>query len=501
MKTTTKIVLLLALIVFSGGGCTEDLIPQEVAKDSQVIVSDAHTNLVLGERRKNPYSLENMRQAIKELPSVSKAAIGEIKATHLYVKFIPKDSVQYAEISNDTTIFYYPYPLDYEIVSGGDYYQEDGGYGYPCEYCVFEIGQKIPEAQYQVIDSCFILEEVNVYDDASHESLMKTSYDDVNWSQLESIAMRLAGIESTQTLSKKWTPACTLMYEDNTLNKNIPLKGVPVRCRKNFLVSHQSCTNGDGVATFDKLKGKVDYQIHWKRADFKIRPNTGLDEAFTILKENTDNVYRAYFYKNSGSYTAAWKYASIFRAVQYFYYENIDGLSRPGNSNLSIRACDHISSDSVYGKSEKNWISSDIHIYYLNRESSGIYGTVIHELTHVQHRKSVCATDKLFFKTDDCIVESWAVGVQNYLTAKIYPGYERGYFDNEYTYVVTDILKRKPRYGVSSNASYTIAELEGTLRHARNWNEWKSIVKSKYQRNNEKYIDAVFDYWANYSSN
>jgi hypothetical protein len=52
------------------------------------------------------------------------------------------------------------------------------------------------------------------------------------------------------------------------------------------------------------------------------------------------------------------------------------------------------------------------------------------------------------------------------------------------------------RNGAISKASYAIVELEKTLRHARNWKEWKEYVKSYYPRNNEKYIDAIFDYWA-----
>ena len=151
------------------------------------------------------------------------------------------------------------------------------------------------------------------------------------------------------------------------------------------------------------------------------------------------------------------------------------------------------------GCTGNHFISSDMHIYNLDRLSADIYGTVIHEMAHVSHRCSVCAANKLFNNTDVCIKDSWAVGVQNYLTAKIYPGYDRDQYNDynsQYARVVTDILEKKSRGSVSSNASYTIAELEGTLRHARDWDEWKSIVKSKYQRNNEKYIDAVFSYWA-----
>jgi len=80
----------------------------------------------------------------------------------------------------------------------------------------------------------------------------------------------------------------------------------------------------------------------------------------------------------------------------------------------------------------------------------------------------------------------------------VYSGYTRGYYDKEYTNVVSDILSKTTYGAEKSVASYTIVELEKTLRHARNWNEWKEYVKSYYPRKNEKYIDAIFDYWASH---
>lgn len=495
MKQIYLLFMALSIVIWTG--CSKD----EVSSEDCVIVEadgiEQGNNIVLGKKLNNPYSLANMRSAYSQVSSLAKAAIGPINATHLYVKFIPKDSAQFAEIQKDTTIFYYSFPLDYEISETGDCYQEDGGFGYPCQYCVFKLGQKIPDVSYQVLDSCFIMEDVNVYDDNEENSISKACVDDNSyWKELESLAIELSGIETEpQSLSKKWTPYCTLSYYDDTFGKYISLEGVPVRCRNNLMISHQCCTDVNGRASFSKMNGKADYIVHWQRSDFKIRPNTGLNEAVTILKKNTKSSCSATFSKNSGSYQNEWKYASIFRAVYYYYYKNIDGLSRPGCSNLTIRASNAINNDKN-GCTGNHFISSDMHIYNLDRSSADIYGTVIHEMAHVSHRCSVCATNKLFNNTDVCIKDSWAVGVQNYLTSKIYSGYKRGGSNRQYSEVVTDILEKQTRNNVASNASYTIAEIEGTLRHARDWEEWKSIVKSKYQRYNEKYIDAVFNYWA-----
>ncbi len=461
--------------------------------------------IVKGEKLVNPYSLDVMRQAHKEVSSLKKSSIPDIRATHLYVRFVPKDSIQFAEIEKDTTIFYYSYPLDYELGDEGDYTQPPvlNDYQFPYQYCVFKIGQKIPNVEYQVLDSCFILEETNVYDDAECVALSKSCSDEFNdWKDLESVALRLSGIEpETVSVAKsKWSPSCTLKFYDDVKSIEIPLVGVPVRCRNNLMISHQSLTKTDGTASFDKMSGKADYLIHWKRADFKIRPSSGLDEVKTILVKNVKSGRTFTFYKNTGDFREAWKCASVFRAVHLYYYENIEGLHRPGNDNLTIRLSGSNSSDQ--GKSDPNGGTSDIHIFNLDRSCDRIYGTTIHELTHIAQYNTLYPSLVYLRTIDFPIIESWSVGVQNYFTKKKYPNYDResdAKYSRNYTRIVTDILEKISRESVYSNASYTILELEAALNDAHSLTEWRDNINAKYKRNNEKYINAVFHYWINYT--
>ncbi len=467
--------------------------------------SSVSNPIVLGEKLVNPYSLDVMRKALNELNSLKKSSISEIKATHLYVRFKPQDEADFNEIAWDNTILYYPFPLDYEIAEDGDFYQdpsiEDGKPTY--QYCVFKIGQKIPNVEYEVLDSCYILGETNVIEDGGVELSKSLEFVNGDWNQLEKIALGIAGIEDAPTsLSKNWLPTCTLRYYDDTKCATVPIEGVQVRCRNNLMISTQRCTDSDGYAKFDHKSGKVDYFIHWQRDKFKVRPNTGLNEAVTTLKKNTKSRIDVTFYKNSSDWPNEWKYASVFRPAYYYVYGNIDGLSRPA-ANLTLRVKDWEDYRDAGGCSPRdNGSHSDIHIYNLNSHSSDfIYGTVIHEIAHYSHRTGLLQSDYLFGLVDIILRESWAVGVENYLTQKVYVGYSFSKYivpDPPYTEIVSDMLKGSDRdRNKVTNRVYSITEIERALKGARSWNDWRDNVKSFYpNKDNEKYIDKLFADWA-----
>lgn len=460
--------------------------------------------IVLGEKLVNPYSLDVMRKALNELNSLKKSSISEIKATHLYVRFKPQDEAEFNEIAWDNTILYYPFPLDYEIVEDGDFYQdpsiEDGKPTF--QYCVFKIGQKIPNVEYEVLDSCYILEETNVVEEEGVE--LSKSFEVVNgdWKQLEKIALGIAEIEdSPMSISKNWLPTCTLRYYDDSKRAVVPIEGVQVRCRNNLMISTQRCTDSEGYAKFDHKSGKVDYFIHWQRDKFKVRPNTGLNEAVTTLKKNTKSRIDVTFYKNSSDWPNEWKYAHVFRPAYTYVYGNIDGLSRPA-ANLTLRVKDWEDYRDAGGCSPRdNGSHSDIHIYNLNSHSSDfIYGTVIHEIAHYSHRTGLLQSDYLFSLVNSALIEGWAVGVENYLTSKSYPGYRFFKFYDPgapYSEIVTNMIEGSDRnYIKVTNQVYTITEIERTLKTARSWTEWRNNVKSYYPlKNNEKYIDKLFADW------
>jgi hypothetical protein len=140
---------LFAFFVVFVVGCSErdynptvEETPEIIAKSEQPTFSIENREvrpIVLGKQKANPYSVENMLIALDTLRAYANAVGDEellsnagirtksletisINTTDLYVRFLPSDSVGYANLKQDSTLELFNVPLDYEIVQTGDYY-------------------------------------------------------------------------------------------------------------------------------------------------------------------------------------------------------------------------------------------------------------------------------------------------------------------------------------------------------------------------------------------
>lgn len=81
-----------------------------------------HDMIVLGDKLDDPYTVENVEAALAEVYP-TKAGRVVIKATDLYVRFLPSDDSDY-ELLESMGVNMTDHPLDYEIVKEGDYYHD-----------------------------------------------------------------------------------------------------------------------------------------------------------------------------------------------------------------------------------------------------------------------------------------------------------------------------------------------------------------------------------------
>lgn len=515
-----KLTFLVASAALMFAACSEPL--QEEAEieptpsmldEHLTINGDAEdTPIVLGEKLNNPYTLDNMRLAIEELNKqhLTKSAIRtDIKPTHYYIKFKPKNEDDINRLESDTTIFFYSYPLDYEIIEcGSNYHDPELPADVPTyQYCAVAVDQKLPDVEYEILEELYILEDVNVYEDGKGNckpSLSKRAKIEY-WDELEDAALELAGnnkLSEAETLLKKkdkyWQPGGYLYYYDTKNKTDIALEGVPVHIRVSMFVGHQCCTAENGYFSFSQIKKKKDvtYSIKWKRANFKIRPNTGVNAAETILAKNS----KSRINKTFNTSEVDWKYANVFRAAHYYYYKNIDGLSHPKDDNLTLRVCGD--NTSINGKCGKHFIGSDIHIYNLSRPSDEIFCTTIHEIGHWVHRGW---SEKSFKKCDDILKESWARGASWYITRLVYPTFTSptGWYERyEYTGIIEDLIdydnSTTADQEINNNdkvSGYSIIQIERALKGAQTWDDWKNNLKNLYNNGTEKNLDDLFKYW------
>lgn len=87
------------------------------------------SRIVLGKQLENPYSVENMKRALKNLQESNVGGITagsdlEIETTNLYVRFLPADTTELNLLASDTTIELYDHPLDFEITQIGNWYHD-----------------------------------------------------------------------------------------------------------------------------------------------------------------------------------------------------------------------------------------------------------------------------------------------------------------------------------------------------------------------------------------
>lgn len=144
---------ILCLVVFSCNKNDEDSINYDFSKGNGTI------GVRLGKKLENPYSISNMQRAYDTL--LAKGLVSDtlrIKASHLYIKIIPQDSIEMNHILADTNLELFPYPLDYEIEGIGEYIV--GENSTPVLYSVIPADYHIDNMiHYEVLERCFIPDE------------------------------------------------------------------------------------------------------------------------------------------------------------------------------------------------------------------------------------------------------------------------------------------------------------------------------------------------------
>lgn len=470
--------------------CTDEIENEIVENNAKMQEFDASDGtLRLGKKIPNPYSLKVVQQAYNELAEQSGLRSCETLApTHLYLKFAPKNLEELRLLESDTTLYFYNYPLDVELIGEG------GGYHDPSlpdtvptyQYVCVPIDHPLPEVEYEVLDEVYYEEEEGGLRSGSA----------ISWEQLEEKAYLLAGdssiISTPETRgSKQWRAQGFLYYYDSRKNASEPLVGVPVRMRYH-LITYQNCTDKNGYFRSEKLRrGDCKYSIEWKRDAFRIRPNTGLSTADYVIQENKSSVNKTF---RPDENINQWFYATVFRGTHHYFYEDVYGLPRPQN-NMEIRASNH--SDKDNGLFETGG-STEVHIYRNDRNSKEITETVFHELTHSAHYDKTSYST--YSNTKTIIKDSWACAVAYVMTVDMYGSNSRYYDKNQYTGLIIDLNDDDTTYAEEYKTGdyvkgYSLQQLWNVVKSSKTVDAFKTNLKNFYSNETEQYLDDLFSYW------
>ncbi len=153
------------------------------------------TLTVLGQQRVNPYTVENVTAAYN---FVHGTTIGSLPTTDQYIRFAPTNVSQVKLlVASNLTLF--DYPLDYEVISLGDYYHDSSvTEGNPTYYyAVIAPNETKPSVPYTV------LANLNLYN--NEESVVRKALELKGYNpDIEGYAIRDISGDATQELPTKF---------------------------------------------------------------------------------------------------------------------------------------------------------------------------------------------------------------------------------------------------------------------------------------------------------
>ena len=356
----------------------------------------------LGKQLENPYSVENMKKAwrnLQENDNAYRMMNDSISTTHLYLKFKPANEDELSLLQQDSTLVLYTYPLDYEIPEELEAYHDpeivDSLPTY--QYCAVPLDKQLPAVAYDILEELFIPDE----DSDDNENQRRFISEEIT-NNLVDEALRITGnLEAeddidNQRQGRKWRPAGNVKvyttFSSYAINSRyIPVHGVKVRARRWF-TTHTGIANASGNYSCNgRFRRKANYSIKWERYHFSIRSGT-VGQAMKNGPKKKGNWNPKF--GNTGNTLVKDKqqyYALIFQAAHYYYYGDRMGLTSPSRNSawkkqLKIAARAKSGSSSHVHQRTLYW-GADISLQAYERKADMVFATTIHELAHGAHRE------------------------------------------------------------------------------------------------------------------
>lgn len=404
---------------FALASCTNEL---EVEFETETPISlnddlNLTDGIIIGEKLRNPYSLEVMKQACDMLypPTRGEAPVSDtlIVPNVKYVRFLPTDSVEY-RLLMDSDLELFNYPLDYDILGDPSDYHDPN---LPPEqitwqYTVVPIEQTLPSVnRVEVLGTGFI------------PNSGKNTIGNVDLTAVERCANILVfnGGSTTSTPATVTAPCTGKIRVYDTANScNVGVKGVKVRARYYWKI-RTVYTNEEGayymsMGDFEGLNPRFELRFENKYG-FKLGYNVELIMPQTFNMKDT----HSFTFKDSdaGKDYKAWVLGTINNAAYDWYKRcETEGIPTPpsdlyiwamemaggaacpmlhhgtfNTSGLSLATLATFLFGPDFGFVTDVWLSilfntiaPDVFVFGVdNTMTSNLYKNTCHELAHATH--------------------------------------------------------------------------------------------------------------------
>jgi hypothetical protein len=246
MKKLIYGTLFLALVGIGVSSCKKEKLLDSLSNKQSSSQTKVDNPTVLGKKLKNPFAIENMRNAYQSL--TKKKSGGELQPNRLYVRFLPLTVEEMVSIDKDSLIFE-NIPIDVEVNNYGEYYldPETAHLGTTWQYTTVPMDYRFNNVRYEILDSLFLTDEV---EDNYRSSI------GVDLLLLEAKALELAGyVEEAEASIQKAqkTPKGYVRFQQKigSTVTNQPVKSMRVQSRWWFRYG-KAYTNDNGFFQCDK---------------------------------------------------------------------------------------------------------------------------------------------------------------------------------------------------------------------------------------------------------
>ncbi|MDI9318957.1 MAG: hypothetical protein QM530_00645 [Phycisphaerales bacterium] len=429
---------------------------QNIAK---IIPQDSEGDLVLGAQLQNPYTVANMVAAATAIQQQGYTYLlpNQISATHYYVKFSPSDSAQYEQLSADSNLKVYDYPLDYEITQAGNRYHDPSlpastpTYQYAAVKTNYVFPQNIT---HQVLAEMYIPEEDSrINDEIPEQETFLNKLLDRAYVQTGNFSDTLGATSSTAKVTRaKYNPGGKIEIFDTRLGRNIGLEGVEMRARRWFTTYSATTDFNGNYRMSGRFERDCNYSLWFTTLRFSVREHFfGSTTWIDGPKKGGD-----WNYVISGGYLRF--VGHIFRGAFRYHYSFIDGLQRPfrpsGNRTLFLAK-----------NGTRDWSGVNYGIFPIlkiaRNSSSGeyasdeIFSTTCHELAHTSHIVKMNAGLIQYLQVSSQLQESWPVAVEWWLTKLEYKTTRSVANYGDWNYTVTVQHPNNQAYQYWSKATHS----------------------------------------------
>ena len=324
MRNCWKVLLPLMLLT----GCHEEGLPGP--DERRVDISAlSHGMIELGEKLEDPYTVENMQAAVALLYPTRAGGIS-IKATDLYVRFLPKNEEEYALLLAKG-LKLTDHPVDYRIVKEGDYYHDPelSENAITWQYAVVSKDFEFPSGiRCEILDECYL----------SENDPVTRAESGIDWDAVEAEAYRLTGNGDLYPATRADEEAAafpsgriTVEDPDAFGGKPYGLAGVQVCCNS-FVKFATAYTDRDGYYQLPKKYSSTPrYRLVFKNsAGFSIGLNLILIPA-SVSTLGTGPAAGVDVHIDAESDGALWRRAVVNNAAY-------DYIARCASSDLDLKA-------------------------------------------------------------------------------------------------------------------------------------------------------------------